>query len=133
MVHSQVVEPLNQAVEPLNYDGLADQIYERLRRSILGGQYPPGSRVNPKELALRFRASITPVRDAIRRLATDGLVEIVPRNGVFIVRITREMARETFEIRELLECGSASRLSIVSNGTSGRMRAIAAEMEALQD
>jgi GntR family transcriptional regulator, rspAB operon transcriptional repressor len=123
---------LPEAVEPLS-SGLADQIYERLRSAVLEGGYAPGERVNPKVLAARFGASITPVRDALRRLENDGLVEIAPRRGVFIVRLTRQMARETFEIRMLLECGSADRVEGAPDRTAEHMVAIVAGMEGLQE
>lgn len=123
---------LPEVVGPLNHDGLGDQIYERLRLAILTGRHRPGERVNPRALASHLGASITPVRDALHRLETDGLVEVAPRRGVFITRVTHEMIRETFEIRSLFEVGSADHIESVTDDTVERLTAIVDLMEALR-
>lgn len=62
------------------------------------------------ELAARMRVSRTPIREAIRRLVSDGLVEVAPSRGVMVVQLDRQQVRELYALREALE-GTAARLA----------------------
>lgn len=83
------------------------QVYEMLKKSILDGEYSPGDRLNESELAESMGVSRSPIREAIQRLAKEGLVEIIPRKGLFVTKLTLEMVEELFELREVLEIKSA--------------------------
>lgn len=74
-----------------------------LRDAIVSGVYPPGSRIIESEVAHRLRMSRTPVREAIRRLAGEGIIEHVPNRGAVVPAWGIEAIREVFELRELLE------------------------------
>jgi DNA-binding GntR family transcriptional regulator len=74
-----------------------------LRDAIVTGVYPPGSRVIESEVAARLRMSRTPVREAIRRLAGEGIIEHHPNRGAVVPAWDLAAIREVFDLRELLE------------------------------
>lgn len=83
--------------------------YRRLKEAILGGQIPMGMRVNELELAGAWRVSRTPIRDALRRLEAEGLVQATPGRGVMVPRMTLADVDELYELREVLEGRAARR------------------------
>jgi DNA-binding GntR family transcriptional regulator len=87
--------------------GKEAQVYLDLRRRIMVGELLPGTQMSPPELAGRYGVSRTPVRDALNTLAQEGLVEVVPRRGYFVSRITVRDVEEIFELRLILETASA--------------------------
>jgi DNA-binding GntR family transcriptional regulator len=93
----------------LKRERASDSVFQTLRDGILSQAFVPGERLNVKELAAKLGVSLTPVKDAINRLATEGLVEISPRSGTFVTEIAAEDVSETFEIRIALECLAAEK------------------------
>jgi len=85
---------------------LSDQIYQVMRREILSGRLVPGDRLSLEAFAQRFGVSVTPVRDALRLLAADGLVELLSRRGAFVTRPSWEDIEEVYQIREIIECAA---------------------------
>jgi DNA-binding GntR family transcriptional regulator len=83
--------------------------YRTLRQAILDGGYEFGSRLGEVELAGTLGVSRTPVREALRRLSADGLVEVLPNRGARVVRWTRQDLNDVYELRELLESHGAAR------------------------
>ena len=81
---------------------IADQVYEKLEREILSGKYPRGELLSEQRLSAELGVSRTPVREAIRRLEQDYILEDSPR-GVIVVGISREEMLEMYEIRLQLE------------------------------
>jgi DNA-binding GntR family transcriptional regulator len=81
--------------------------YRRLREAILAGQLDPQTRINEVELAEAWRVSRTPIRDALRRLAAEGLVEPAPGRGMVVARLSLRDAEDLYEIREVLEARAA--------------------------
>jgi DNA-binding GntR family transcriptional regulator len=82
---------------------LADQAYAALRRLIVSLQLPPGSAITEPELTARLQIGRTPVREALRRLALERLVEVYPRRGMFVTTVdVRDLAR-LCEVRAVLE------------------------------
>ena len=81
-----------------------DAVYEALRQAIVSSLMKPGERMNVDELAAKLGVSLTPVRSAIQQLATEGLVEILPRSGTFVASLSIQDVEETFDIRCALEC-----------------------------
>ncbi|WP_370326657.1 GntR family transcriptional regulator [Euzebya sp.] len=81
---------------------------EALRGLILRGVYKPGEKLGEVELAERLDVSRTPVREALRRLAADGLVEIVPHKGARVVEFTDDELEHIFDLRAQVE-GTAAR------------------------
>lgn len=78
-------------------------VYEGLRKTVISGIIPVGERIVEKEYAERLNISRTPVREAIRRLEEEELVENIPRVGVVVKRISEEDIIEVYKIRQSLE------------------------------
>ncbi len=76
-----------QRIEHANLS-LVNQAYKELKRIILEHQIPQGGKLNEGELAAALGISRTPVREAINRLAKEGLVEIFPQRGAFVIRFS---------------------------------------------
>jgi DNA-binding GntR family transcriptional regulator len=75
----------------------------RLSRDILSGQIDPGVRLVEEQLTRRLGISRAPVREALRLLAQQGLVEHVPRRGVRVATLSERDVQELYEVRDLLE------------------------------
>jgi GntR family transcriptional regulator, rspAB operon transcriptional repressor len=86
-----------------------DAVYQALRQAILGSLMKPGERLNVEELARKLGVSLTPVRQAIQQLATEGLIEIKPRSGTFVASLSAKEVSDTFDIRCALECLAAEK------------------------
>ena len=79
------------------------QVYELLKQEICHGKYTPGQWLQEKELAEQFSVSRSPVREALKQLAADGLVIEVPNKGVFIREFTPKDIEEIFDLRVMME------------------------------
>jgi len=86
---------------------LSEQIQRELKEDILSGNLVPGQRLGIEDLALRWDVSSTPVRDAIKRLETAGLVRVAPRRGVFVSTLDQRTFKHVFDLRIALECLAA--------------------------
>ena len=82
---------------------LRDLVTERIRNAILAGRYKPGERLVEERLAADFRVSRNPVREALRSLASAGLVVATPRRGAAVAVFSAEEGREMIEVRAMLE------------------------------
>jgi len=89
---------------------LKEKIYDTLRKEIITLRLSPGEPLLEKNLAKRFKVSRTPIREVLRRLNHQGLVEMIPNKGAFVARIGLSDVREIFQIREALE-GIAAKIS----------------------
>ncbi len=85
--------------------------YAEIRDAILDGQFTPGTQLNERQLAEEYGVSRTPVRDALTRLASEGLVKQIPHIGVFVRRLDVEEALELLELRRALEAAAAESAS----------------------
>ena len=77
---------------------LAETIRVALAEEIIAGRLAPGTEIDEQQAALRFGASRTPVREALRELAAAGLVTIEPRRGVRVAALTLDRLGEMFEV-----------------------------------
>jgi DNA-binding GntR family transcriptional regulator len=82
------------------------QVYGLIRQAIVSLELAPGQALSENELAGEYGVSRTPVREALIRLADDGLVEVVPQLGTYVSRISPRDVREAQFIREALELAS---------------------------
>jgi DNA-binding GntR family transcriptional regulator len=89
---------------------LHDRVVRELRQAILSGRLKPGERLIEGHLADELGVSRNPVREAIRALASEGLIEVTARRGAAVATMTEQEARETIEVRALLE-GQNARLA----------------------
>ena len=86
---------------------LHDEVAERLRELIRSGELEPRARVNELELAERFGISRTPLREAIKILATEGLLELLPNRGARVASLSSEEIDEMIEVVAGLEATAA--------------------------
>lgn len=82
---------------------IGDQVYSILRRKICEGEYEPGSWLQEADLCAQLGVSRSPVREALRRLVSDGLVISIPNKGTFVREFTCKDIDEIFDMRVLLE------------------------------
>lgn len=111
----------------------AERAYLGVRARILDGTFPPGTPLREEMLAGEIGVSRTPIRDALRRLLADGLVESTRNHGTFVAGLAPEELREIFELRILLESHAARKAAprITPEEIAG-MEALAAAMEAIE-
>ncbi|MEG0181409.1 MAG: GntR family transcriptional regulator [Romboutsia sp.] len=82
---------------------IREVVYESLRSSLIEGKVPAGERFIEKEYSQRLNISRTPVREALKQLELEDLIEYVPKVGVVVKRITKEDVIEIYNIRKSLE------------------------------
>lgn len=98
---------------------LPDRIADTLRRSILSGALPSGTRLLEIELARELQVSRGPLREALRTLQQDGLVEVQHNRGAYVASLSEQDIQEIYSLRSLLE-GLAVRL-VTEHVTSERI------------
>jgi GntR family transcriptional regulator, rspAB operon transcriptional repressor len=114
----------------INRERASDSVYQILRDGILTQVFQPGERLNVKELADKLGVSQTPLKEAISRLAIEGLIDINPRSGTYVTSIDTDDIADTFEIRLALECLAAEKaLGKMAQSDLNKMRALIAELE----
>lgn len=82
---------------------LTNQVLDAIRAEIIEGRVRPGDRLHVGHLAEQFDVSPTPVKQALGRLATEGLVEFRPRGGAYVTSLASRDIDEILEIREMIE------------------------------
>jgi GntR family transcriptional regulator, trigonelline degradation regulator len=82
---------------------LREQAFERLRDAIITGHFAPGDRLVERELCEAMGVSRTSIREVLRRLEAERLIEVEPRRGPTVARVSRKQAAEIYEIRAQLE------------------------------
>jgi DNA-binding GntR family transcriptional regulator len=106
-------DPTSPAPLPGRPQSLNELVYAELRRQILWGEIAPGNALSVRRLSEQFSVSPMPVRDAIRRLEIEELVEVTPRSSTRVSLISPEAVREIAEVRSRLEA-LAARLALPS-------------------
>lgn len=82
---------------------IQNQVYQILKNEICDGYYTPGQWLQENELAAHLNVSRSPVRGALRELASDGLVDVIPNKGVFVKIFSAKDINEVYEFRLLIE------------------------------
>lgn len=90
-------------IQPLAQSVMAERIHESLRHAIFSLQLKQGDQLVERELAARFGVSKSPVRDALQRLAGEGLVVQTPHKGISVRTLGPQDAAELYQVREVLE------------------------------
>jgi DNA-binding GntR family transcriptional regulator len=104
MVTGSAVEERNApSPRPLNYATLAEQVYDHLRQQILDNDFPPGAALPEKTIAGQLNVSRVPVREALHRLAAEGLVTLRPRHGAVVSSLSPQQFLDAYRVREALE------------------------------
>ncbi|MBN9070317.1 MAG: GntR family transcriptional regulator [Rhizobiales bacterium] len=88
---------------------LSEQVYLMVRGLIVSGRMRPGETVIEAALAARLGVSRTPVREALKRISDEGLIDVFAQSGTFIAPISRKALEEAYLIRTALEAESVSR------------------------
>jgi GntR family transcriptional regulator, rspAB operon transcriptional repressor len=87
---------------------LSEQVYDLLRQRIVTGQIAPGESIDDKQIAAELNISRTPVREAVKKLSDENLVDVVAQSGTRASRIDIHEVRQAFLIRRALEMESAA-------------------------
>ena len=114
------------AIEAAHSQNLHESTFQKLRSLLVEGKIAPGSKLNERELAESLNVSRTPIREASRRLAADGLVELIANRGAIAVELSLEDVIHTFDVIADLEGFSGE---LAANNISA---ATLSELEALQ-
>ena len=113
---------------------LSQQIANSLKEEILSGKFPPGVRILQEDIAEKFGASRSPVREALRILEAEGLINLVAHTGAWISRLSLAECEEMYQLRERIE-PLLLRLSIpqISTSVISELQDLATQMEATKD
>jgi DNA-binding GntR family transcriptional regulator len=96
-------EPDGGGGRPLDNRTLWEQVRDRLREDILSGRLEPGAELAEVALARDFGISRGPLREALGRLASEGLVTVTPRRGAVVTQLSRREFIDAYQVREALE------------------------------
>jgi DNA-binding GntR family transcriptional regulator len=91
---------------------MRDQLYAIIRRRIVTGEILPGQVINEKAIAAEMGISRTPVRESLKKLSDEGLVDIAPQAGIYAARISRAQVDEAHIIRSVLEIENVRRAAL---------------------
>jgi len=122
------VEPV--ADVRLASSSLVELAVDQLRREILGGAFVPGDRLVEEQITRRFQISRAPLREALRLLAQQGLVEHLPRRGVRVATLSPTDVEELFELRDVLERHAVGRALPGAGSLAGLRRELVAMRDA---
>lgn len=110
---SQAPAPADRRLLPLGAfaGSLGQRVYGSLRQAILSLAYSPGEILRKPEICAALGVSRSPVADAVARLASEGLVEVVPQAGSFVARFSMAEIREGAFLREAIEVAAVERVA----------------------
>ena len=91
---------------------LYEQVAERLRQQIFSRQLEPGSWVDEQKLALEYGISRTPMREALKVLAAEGLVTMKMRRGAYVTEMSADDVRQVYRLLSLLESDAAAEVAL---------------------
>jgi len=106
------------------------QLVDNLRQAILDHRFTPGQRLIERELVELTGVSRTSVREALRELAAEGLVQTIPNRGVVVATLDADEARQLYQVRGVLE-GLAGRL-FVENASEAQRKALHKQMGVIE-
>jgi DNA-binding GntR family transcriptional regulator len=95
---------MSETIQNIPYGGnKLVEAYEKLKKAIIDYEFPPGKLLIERELCELIGVSRTPVREALRRLSSDGFVDFVPGRGTVVTRLTKEDMIHIYELKEALD------------------------------
>lgn len=108
-----------------------EKAYDTIRSGIVDGRYPAGTRLTEQEIAEVSGVSRTPVREALRRLSSEGLLQYVPNQGAMVSQWSDSEIEEVFELRAMLEGFAVERAATrIDAQQVGILRDLAEELTA---
>jgi DNA-binding GntR family transcriptional regulator len=113
----------------VRHQTLRQQVFDHLREEILSSRLRPGQELNELALSAELEVSRGPIREALSRLESEGLVKVTPRRGAIVAELTDEEFVEAYQVREALET-LAIRLAVprIEADELERLRALHEEM-----
>jgi DNA-binding GntR family transcriptional regulator len=108
--------------------GLASLAYDDIKRRLLAGAYKPGERLQIEQLVTELRTSRQPIMDAMKRLGSEGFIEIVPQVGCRVVSVDKSVVADHFRMLSVIE-GTAAEFAAKrrTNDEASTLRAIYGE------
>lgn len=111
---------------------LNEQVYDILRKKIIGRQYTPGNKLDIHKLADEFGVSRSPVKDAINQLVHEGLLEIIPRKGTYVTQLKFTEFLEVLDARLMIETWAAGQaIQLITDDEIEAWGKIVQDMDAL--
>ncbi len=115
---TKLIKPKANMKTSKNVLPIREKVYNDLNSAILSGNFDPGERLTEEHLAKKMKVSRTPVREALHKLESEGLINLRKKRGFIVSRDSKEDVEEIFEIRAILE-GYA--LRTISEGISDEL------------
>lgn len=113
---------------------ISDEVYKALKERIVSRQFALGERLNLIQLEQQMGISRTPLKEALNRLAVEGLVEIQPRRGTFITDPTPHEIAESFDVRRILEVYAVEMAALrITNPQLEQLRKLIRRLRSLTD
>jgi DNA-binding GntR family transcriptional regulator len=113
---------------------LTDKTYHQVRQMLVNGELQPGERLVTRSIAKAVGVSLAPVREALFRLASEGLVDHVPGAGAFVRKPERQDLEELYVLREALEsCAVSEATRCISESQLAALQDIVDDMQAISD
>ena len=84
-------------------NSLPQDLFNKLRDDILQNKIKPGEKLTEQRICQEYQVSRTPVREAFQKLELDGLIEIIPNRGAFVIGLTRQDIEDMYELRSAYE------------------------------
>lgn len=116
-----LVQPIRRHAAPLRLE-----VLDALRRAIISGQLAPGTRMIERELITMTGVSRTVIREVLRQLESEALVDVIPNRGAVVRTLSEDEARDLYAIRAVLE-GLAARM-FVEKGSADLVNKLAEEL-----
>lgn len=95
----------------IDVTNINEKVYNFIKANIISYTYPPGYTINLNQMSKKLGVSLTPIKDALFRLAGEGLVEIAPRKGTYVKDITPEDIHEILQVRIMLETAAVEEIT----------------------
>jgi DNA-binding GntR family transcriptional regulator len=119
---------------PRDYKSVQQLATERIRTAIIQGVFKPNEKLNQSQLAARFDVSRIPIREALRTLEGEGLIQFHPNHGAIVAAVTAGEIRDIYEVRTILEVTTALRsIERTAPGVITRMKGALREMKNTND
>jgi len=119
-----MLKPIDDGIKTVS--GIAQ---ERIRDAILKGTLPPGTRIDQNQLAEDLNTSLIPVREALKTLASEGLVQIIPRRGAFVAEFSLNDLENLYDARMMVEGQVAAKAAaLLTDAQLNELKIISGQM-----
>jgi len=123
-IPGEIAAAVHATIAPLDRRSLHDDLVDRIRTMIIEGELAPATRIHEGQLGKALGVSRTPLREALKFLASEGLVELVPRRGALVRKLTPADVRDMLDVLAVLEV-RAARLTC-RNATAAQVASVRA-------